>query len=267
MISKAVTLGMNILIMLSLAACGLVPALAPAPTPAPIIVTQLVVATDLPATATPPATNTPLPTSTSTPRPSPTPNLKATEEYNKLQAQLGTFFDAGYIGTKQWSIDKLDSYSDDWAQLNYYAWSMVDQSPSADFIIRSDVSWESASQTPDDSGCGFVFREQPNKDHYMVYIAMDGHVHAAHNISNQYKEMGYGYYGKGSLSGSHNITLLVKGSTFTVLVDDKLVKVYTGFKDKLTAGNLAYTVLSGTNQGFGTRCHFENTVLWTDPVY
>jgi hypothetical protein len=257
--SKAFTLTANLILMLALSACGL----APAPTPMPRIVTVLITATFEP-TATPSPTNTLAPTGTSTPRPSPTPNLAATEAYTKQQALIGKFYDAGYITTRDWRYSRVSTFSDEWAKLNWYEWKPVGVKTSADFIIRTDISWESASNTPEDSGCGFVFRKQANDDHYVVYISMNGTIRAAHNLNKRWTEMGVAHYGEGSLNGSHNFTLLVKGNTFTVLVDDNLVKKYTGFKDKLADGDLDYTVVSGTNKGFGTRCTFTNTQVWTN---
>ncbi len=261
MLSKTVNLGMNLALMFALVGCGMLPTPAPAPTPTPIIIIQLITATFMPPTAT----LTPAPTSTATPRPSSTPDLAATQESADQQALIQKLFDGDFISTTNWRHDSLISYSDEWAKLGWYSWKPVPSSTSADFIIRTDVSWESASNTPDDSGCGFVFREQPNKDHYVIYIAMNGYLQAAHNLSSNWVNMGDAYYGKGSLSAKHNLTLVVSGNTFSVLVDDKFIRKYSGFKDKLTSGELAYTVISGTNKDFGTRCQFENTQLWTNP--
>ena len=94
---------------------------------------------------------------------------------------------------------------------------------------------------------------------------MDGYVHVAHNTKSDWREMGSAYYGKGLLNGQHNLTLLVKDNTFTVLVDDRLVKKFKGFIDKLTDGDLNYPILSGTNKGFGTRCKLDNTKFWYYP--
>lgn len=234
-------------------------ACAPA-TPEPSPTPSATLAPTLTATVTPTSTKTPTPTRT--PRPSPTPNLAATAQYESMAAKVQEFADAGYIPSTKGAYKHLKAYSDDWAQIGWYSWAPVGYDVSNDFILRSDITWSSASKTPDLSGCGFVFRLQSNGDHYLFHLGTDGYIYAANVIASNWADMGRGYYGKAQGDGSANITLIVQGNTFSVLIDDKLIKKYTGFQAKLTSGDLAYTVISGTNAGYGTRCSFANTDLW-----
>ncbi len=229
------------------------------PTPAPT-------ATSTPeptSTPTPEPTATLTPTATVTPRPSPTPNLAATQQYEDMAAKVKEYFEAQYISTDQGAFKHLDDYSDSWAQIGWYQWSPIGRSAPDDFIIRSEVTWQSASKSVQPSGCGYVFRLQENGDHYMIFISLDGYVYSAIVSSGNLQNMGQGYYGKGASDGSAKFTLIVEDDTYQVLVNDTLVKKFIGRQHDMLSGRLAYTIVSGINSGFGTRCTFTNTQLWT----
>jgi hypothetical protein len=234
---------------LLLSSCAM-PGLAPAATNTPV------------PTNTPKATATSTPKPTTTPRPSPTANLAATQAYEDFSVKAKEYFDAGYITSSNGSYDKVEDFSDSWAQIGWYQWTPTDFSPT-NFILKTDVSWTSASKTPDVSGCGFVFRLQEDEDHYVVLLSLDGYVYSWSNAGGNVRSMGQGYYGSAKQTGSATLTLVVEGDQYRVLVNDKLIKTFTGFAGKLSRGDLAYTILSGTNKSYGTKCEFENIELWT----
>jgi hypothetical protein len=190
-----------------------------------------------------------------------------------MSALAKEYFDAGYISTSDGDFVHVDGYTDNWAQIGWYQWELIFpfsiESPSlsfdftvTDFIIRTDVLWESASKAANPSGCGFVFRLQDNRDHYMAFISLDGYVYSGVTRSRDYKDMGHGYYGVAAQNGGANLTLVMEDNTYRVLVNDELIKTYTGLAGKMTTGMLAYTIVSGINTDFGTRCTFTNTDLW-----
>lgn len=222
------------------------------------------------ATSTPAATDTPQATATRTPKPSNTPkptatlNLTATEQVDAFAAKVKEYYDAGYVSTTKGSYTHLDNFDISLAQINYYQWSKTGLSPT-NFIINSEVAWNSASAAADSSGCGFVFHAQPNYDNYMLFISLKGYVRMSYFLTskgNYSNVMGRGTYGLPVQSGSAQVTLIAEDNIFRVLVDDKLIKTFTGLQGKLTTGELAYTVLSGTNKSFGTSCSFKNTEVW-----
>jgi hypothetical protein len=213
------------------------------------------------ATLDPTATQTLRPTSTH--RPTATPNLEATAQYESMVARVKEYHQANYVSTDAGKYRHLEDYSDAWAQIDWYQWLPIKGKAPNNFIVRSDIQWQSASKIANESGCGFVFRLQENEDHYMIHVSIDGYVYAAIVHSGNFENMGRAKYGKTSIDGKAVLTLIVEGPTFSILIDDKLVKRYEGLKNDMLSGDLAYTIVSGTNKGYGTSCTFTHVDLWT----
>lgn len=240
----------------ALSACGLASTPEPSPTTIPS-------KTPLPPTFTPEATATQTPRPSFTPRPSPTKNLEATAQYENMALKAKEYFDAGYITTSSGTAFKrLPTYKNEWAQIGWYQWEYLPSSPS-DFVIETDIEWESASASADTSGCGFVFRLEDTDNYYVMYVSLKGYVIPYIVSAGNHSRLSPAYYGLAAQTGGVHLTLIVEGDTFRVLIDDKFIKSYTGFKAKLLSGDIGYTVFSGTNKSYGTRCTFSNTDLWT----
>lgn len=216
-------------------------------------------------TATAQVTNTATPQPTSTPIPTQTPNLADTQQVEDMAARVQTYVKDGFLPEGTGKFVALPDYENNWAQVEYYTWARTGFSP-VNFVVEADLAWDSASSISnwDESGCGFAFRvNQADHEHYMIFLSLDGHVRSNAYYKGYFVNMGDGYYGKVDIpQGKAHIALAVNGSNYAVYVNDKLVKKYTGFKNQLTAGDLAYTLVSGTNKDFGTRCTWTNAVLW-----
>ncbi len=224
--------------------------------------------------ATPPPTSTPIPptntaTFTKTPQPTATklptqtPNAAATQRVTDMESLVKSLAEKGYLGSSDGKFYALKDFSNEWAQINWYQWDLTDQSP-ADFVLQADLSWESGTKTPDPSGCGIVFHVQDNGDHYLAWLSTDGWFYLGSNINNQVKFLGGDgkRYGPEQYKGQANLVLVVKGAQFRVLVDGKSIGVFSGYSTTLLDGGLGYTIVSGTNAGFGTRCNMTNINLW-----
>jgi hypothetical protein len=61
-------------------------------------------------------------------------------------------------------------------------------------------------------------------------------------------------------SGQAQLMLAVQGSQINIYVNDELV--HSRKDAKLTSGELAYTLVSGTNKDYGTHCTMTNVELW-----
>jgi TolB protein len=158
-------------------------------------------------------------------------------------------------------------FYEEWAQLGWYAWWRLKLSTSNkpdNFVIWTDANWKSASDKANwwESGCGFVFREEDGDNHYLVYLGMNGIAY--------FKRLRGGYHSTVAISPERlqlekpeekgNFILAVQDANVMFFVDGMLV--LRGQDISHETGNLALTLLSGTNKDFGTRCFMQNIELW-----
>jgi hypothetical protein len=209
-------------------------------------------------TATPTKTSTP----TRTPRPTATPNLAETQKYDDFNTEIQSYFDRGFVASTEAAIEEVDDFSYDWAQLGWYRWLPLNNKV-ADFAMSAHFRWMSAYKSADESGCGFAFAIQPDDSHYVVFLDRGKIIFLDADSS-------YGSYalpvGKTRGSGvvkfgnpaEADFTLIVKGNSAYVLVDDELIGEYSLAKSRILTGDVGLTVLSGTNKDYGTRCEMTD---------
>jgi hypothetical protein len=236
-----------------LSACS---SLASAPTEVP---------TDTPAptaTITLTPTNTPRPSPT--PRPTKTPDLAATQKYDAFNAEAQKYFDLGYLSSADGRFTEIDDFEYEWAQLYWYQWFPLDETVS-DVYFSAHFAWESAYQNADTSGCGVIFGLQEDKDHYAVFLDRSKVLFLINNgsgVRNMGRTRGSGTV-KFSNPAEADFKLIVKDNYAYVLVDDVVVGEYTLSQSQPVRGDLALTVLSGTNKDYGTRCEMTDIHVWT----
>ncbi len=180
-----------------------------------------------------------------------------------MKDRVQGLFDAGYLTQTEGIYKRLPTYDDSWAQINWFQWTPTGEEPDA-FVLRTDVSWDSASLTAnhDVTGCGFVFNEQDKDNYYMVYLGLDG-------VANIFRVKGgwidahwHKYYKKvGNPEGGAEFVLVVQDGNFAFLVDGE--EALTVTDKKITGDMLGLTIVSGTNKGYGTHCRMEDIDLWT----
>jgi TolB protein len=158
-------------------------------------------------------------------------------------------------------------FDEKWAQLGWYAWWRLQLNPADqpdNFVLWTDATWESASDKANwwESGCGFVFREEDDNNHYLVYLGMNGLAYFKRLRSGSHSTVGISP-DRLSLDipkDNGNLILAVQGTNVMFFVDGLLV-----LRERDTSheeGKLGLTLRSGTNKGFGTRCKMENIELW-----
>ncbi|KAA3642270.1 MAG: hypothetical protein DWQ07_24865 [Chloroflexi bacterium] len=192
-----------------------------------------------------------------------TATAEATARAEPMLELIQELYDDDYIQSTEGSYHQLDDFDESWAMLNYFDIWRTGFAPS-DFIIRADVAWDSASDSANwfNSGCGFLYRlDRPENSFYLVFLTLDGYVNMQYWSPRAIRSLGFSYYGQLDLpSGNAEMVLVAQGSEMHVLINGKLV--HTRIDTNVDKGELAYTLLSGTNAGFGTRCVFENVGLW-----
>ena len=181
----------------------------------------------------------------------------------EISSVADTLTDYGILTSSNGMKKKLSDFSQEWAQMNWYTYYRTGRSP-IDFIIRADASWESASDKANwwNSGCGFVFREKDVNNHYLAYLDLDGFAHIDRVRSGNYSLLGQSNisYPVEKPADGANIMLVAQGSNLHFFVDGYLMLSRQNMT--FDEGNLALTLLSGTNKDFGTRCEMTNIELW-----
>lgn len=206
-----------------------------------------------------PPTETPEPTATKTPLPTATVN----PNIGMMKSLAQKLVDEGYLTSYDGGYKRLPTYDDSWAQINWFQWTPTGEEPKA-FVLRTDVTWDSASLTAnhDVTGCGFVFNEKDQDNYYMVYLGLDG-------VANIYRVKGgwidahwHKFYKKvGNPEGGAEFVLSVQDGKFTFFVDGE--EALTVTDTKINGRRLGLTIVSGTNTDYGTHCRMEDIDLWT----
>ena len=218
-------------------------------------------------TAVPTETVTPTqtPKPTRTPMPTSTPNLLATQVYEDFFAEVQSFYDDGYLPSLNGEYVELAPFEDEWAQINWYQWWWFDDKLVADtFVWSGHFSWESASMTPDISGCGFVFDvDTEDGSAYAVVLDQSRVLVLDHDGYIVGTTRGTGKV-KFSLPAEADITLIVndEAKRIYVFVDDEFVGEYSIPLNEAIDGTIGFTILSGTNKDYGTRCEITDMQLW-----
>ncbi len=220
----------------------------------------------LPSTSTPeptatevPPTETPEPTATKTPLPTATVNPNIGMMRNLAQK----LYDEGYLTSTEGGYKRLPTYDDSWAQINWFQWTATGEEPKA-FVLRTDVTWDSASLTAnhDLTGCGFVFNEKDEDNYYMVYMGLDGVANIIRVKGGWIDAHWHKFYKKvGNPQGGAEFVLVVQDGNFAFLVDGE--EAITVTDSKINGRMLGLTIVSGTNTDYGTHCRMEDIDLWT----
>lgn len=224
-------------------------------------------ATPVPTNTAVPPTNTVVPTATTvptnTPEPTATPNVAATQQAEKLQSLLTAIKEKGYIETTDGSTIAMDNFKDEWAQINYYDWWEKSDKEYGDFVFSTHIKWSSATSTPDISGCGIGFGLQENGDHYAVILDRSRVLFLMGRGSHSYVvgvTRGSGRMNFGNPAEA-DVVVVVRGQKAYVSVDGTFIE-YTLSTDQTSYGTFAFTILSGTNKDYGTRCEMTDNILW-----
>ncbi len=137
-------------------------------------------------------------------------------------------------------------------------------------VILADVTWKLGSQIPSaiDTGCGFVFRNNDDSridepDSFMhAQLVMEGKDFFWGLHEGKFVSYGRKYFANPSANSiTRKIAIFANGEDVSVLLDGRELRRNTNVA-VTTPGMIHYTVQSGTDKGFGTRCFFENISLF-----
>ena len=113
------------------------------------------------------------------------------------------------------------------------------------------------------AGCGFIVWDLESGSHHLLNLTMDGYANLWYNSG-----QGGGAYlrakkitnAQGIPEGQAEFVLAVYGQKITVYVNGEEAFSYVDTRYK--PGLLAYTLMSGTNKDYGTRCEITNIGIW-----
>ncbi len=191
-----------------------------------------------------------------------TAGVRVTEQAQGLYNIVQELEKQGAITRTNGTYHTISNFNESWAQLLWYQYSATEYSPN-DFVISAHTQWESASRVADwyASGCGFVFREVDENNHYLIYLALDGNVYLKAYVDGKFYELGKEYYGQlDFMQGQADVILAVDGPKITYFINGE--QAFQRENSQLNSGGLYLTVVSGSNQDFGTRCQITDIELW-----
>jgi hypothetical protein len=237
------------------------------------------------ATPTPEPSSTPVPTATATPTPTVTltPTATATPTHTATPNRTGTAA-VKATGTAEAQVaavlpelEKL-GFTNPPGRLAFYEsrpvtlkvdshWAFnptfLDESIYSDFIMQSDVVWDSSSGL---AGCGFIFRAEDDLEDgakyefdlmrlsgapswYLAYI----------KYNQQQNKLGSEFSGtlKDDPNSQNTVAMVLKGANMQFYINGK--RVHTVDYNKLSEGRIAIIAWQESGK---TTCTFKNTWLW-----
>lgn len=187
------------------------------------------------------------------------PELAAFEQLVNDELQL--LMEEQVISSVEGNIIPFMDWSEEVAKINYVTWWASEYAPES-FVIRASSEWESASDTANwfNSGCGFVFGQEDEGNFYLIHLGLDGFVYLKSWVDGKSEILIKEKFGTVDIpDGSADVLLSVEGKNVAYFINGR--KVIDTTVNQLDPGTLSFTVLSGTNRGFGTRCSLTDIGL------
>ncbi len=184
--------------------------------------------------------------------------LSADEDFHALIDDLKQ---TGTIPNNNGTYYFHEDYTQEWARINWVQWQPF--ATAKNFVISADISWDSASRTPNysESGCGFIMRELDNSNYLHAEVRLDGRFYLGGLRRGSRLSYGSYNYGTRSYKGEAQLVLIANENKFNAYVDG----AHMGKQQDIAIsdnGSLAFTVWSGTNKDYGIRCTFRNVFYY-----
>jgi len=186
------------------------------------------------------------------------------QQGDEMQAVIQQLYDEGLISKTSGEYYSIDDFNNSVAKIDYVHTYPLDLE-AENFVISSEVSWDSASESANwyNSGCGFFYANEDTNEFSLgaTSLNLDGMGVIDQWTKGNQKNLAYKKTSSISVpSGEANLMLVVYDKRITLYVNDqKLLSAYDGL---VKLGTLGFTITSGTNAGFGTRCQFTDVNLW-----
>jgi hypothetical protein len=187
---------------------------------------------------------------------------KATAQAQGMLAIIDKLFADGIVSTKEGEYARLKDFDESWAQINYYQWWQTGYT-GGNFVISADMEWSSASMNANwpTSGCGFVYGHTDGDNHNISWAGLDGYIYTQNVTKGNRKWLAFKKWGTPALpDGQLQFMMVVFDKRITFYANG--AQVISTYDSLYTPGNINYTLVSGTNAGYGTRCKIYNVDLF-----
>jgi hypothetical protein len=188
--------------------------------------------------------------------------LEETAQAEPMIERVQMLYNEGVVATTEGEYFRVEDFEEEWAQINYFDWWPTYHSPE-NFAIRTDLKYASASDKANwfNSGCGFVFGLSENNDFMKINLTLDSKVNLKYWQNNEANWLAQRSTEKLTLPSGHAVIMLVVFSKRVAFYVDG-VQVLEEYASLYKPGELAFTLTSGTNKGFGTRCTMTDIDLF-----
>jgi hypothetical protein len=248
---------------------------APPPQANPKPTAAVTAPTELPTTEAPTAVKE---SPTDTPEPTEEPTAMPTDTEEPTEEPTANPVDEVRQRVNDFGNDEMIGLMDDFSDAEFYNikdfeltgnqtthlfHQSYDLYPS-DFLAIADVEYDNGSNSirASSTGCGYMFNDFDEEKMYFVLFTLDNEVRLTY-VRNGYwdgikhvKDMSLDFP---SPSGTAQIMLVVEGDHITFAVNGKVMIDQT--VQMQNGGAFGYSLLSGTNAGFGTSCRYKNSVV------
>ena len=168
---------------------------------------------------------------------------------DSIPVSNGTFLDLG-------------NYEDTYSNMGYYR--LIPLLEAGHFVLSLDLSWTSANNTPNTStsGCGVMFNSGSDSSNIMTFsLLMDGSAYLYGKKDNKPLYYGKKFYTLPAVNGEAHLMMVVNEDKTDIYIDGEPIYQKTGLP--VLGKSFGFMILSGTYQGFGTRCTHDNIHLYT----
>lgn len=180
---------------------------------------------------------------------------------NEFQDLLLKLRSEDFLPDLSGEITNLGTHTEELAMIGNYSWySLID---AENFVLSTTLSWDSGSEHPNNNqaGCGVVFGVNTDTlSHNMASVRLDGTVNVSGMNYTGFLKYGNTVYTQPTISGKAKVVFVRSGTNLRVYIDDVLTM--ERFNVANFGNKMGFSILSGTNMSFGTRCTWEDTFLY-----
>lgn len=127
------------------------------------------------------------------------------------------------------------------------------------FVLRSKIKFESASQTPNwsESGCGWFFRGEDVVTNLTAFYSLEGNLRLFGFNNNYSLSYGRVNHTRPAVSGEIEMVIYAEDEKVGILIDGAPLIERSDILVDDNPSQLFSVTFSGTNKDFGIRCEYS----------